>query len=67
MAIWKNNEGYYDPTAGEAISNVANKKERTPEEIDYLVRMFKDTASLCGYDITERIVFRDRKTGKIWR
>lgn len=58
-----NGEKYSDPTADKAIRNV----NTPPEDISLLVRMMKSMASIAGYEIAERIVFRDRETGKEWR
>lgn len=58
-----NAEGYSDPTADKAIRNAT----AVPDNISQLVKIFKIIASLAGYEITERIVFRDKETGKEWR
>lgn len=58
-----NKEGYKDDTAETAIKHT----NRPPETVIYLVHTFRNIASLCGYDITNRIEFLDRRTGKEWR
>lgn len=63
-----NHEGYSDTTAERAIAKVMRQqREEIPDDISFMVRTFKNMASLLGYDISERIVFKDRKTGKEWR
>ena len=37
-----------------------------PQDVIDLVHMMRALASICGYDITSRIHFRDRKTGREW-
>lgn len=58
-----NQEGYKDETAEKAVRHAT----KPPETVTYLVHTFRQIASLCGYDITNRIVFYDRHTGKEWR
>ena len=55
----RNGSGYYDPTAYQAMKNVI-KNEPTFETIFYITE-------LAGFQIEERIVLKDKKTGKIWR
>lgn len=59
----KNAEGYRDPTAGKAIQ----KADRPPEDVSRMIELIKEFANLCGYDITNRIWLRDRKTGREYR
>ena len=58
----KNKEGYPDPTAGKAIQ----RADRPPAVIDWMVKVFKEVAEKMGYEITNRIVFKDRNTGRKW-
>lgn len=58
----KNKEGYPDPTAGKAIKQA----DRQPAVIDWMVKVFKEVAEKMGYEITNRIVFKDRNTGRKW-
>lgn len=58
----KNGEGYPDPTAGKAI----READKPPEAVSWLVKTYKELASLLGYEITGRIHFRDKKTGREW-
>lgn len=67
-----NNEGYQDQTAERAIAYASHtsrspQPDRTPQEVTDLVHVLKDMARCCGYDISNRIYLRDRKTGKEWR
>lgn len=58
----KNKEGYNDSTAGTAI----RRADKQPEEVDWMVKMFREVAEKLGYEIANRIAFRDRHTGRKW-
>lgn len=59
----KNGEGYPDPTMSEGI----RAAERPPEAIRWMIKLFQEIAWKFGYEITGRIHFRDRTTGREWR
>ena len=61
--MYKNSEGYSDPTAGKAIKEA----DMPPKDVIDLVKAFKSIASIAGYEITNRIWFKDRETGREWR
>lgn len=56
--MYKNKEGYPDPTAGEAISNM-----RMPPQIWRAYKMLQAAAKAAGLEITR---FKDR-SGKEWK
>ena len=61
--IRKNSEGYSDPTPYHVL-----KKEQLEEE--RFKRLMATIFYICenaGFHIEERLVIRDRKTGRIWR
>lgn len=58
--MYKNSEGYPDPTAGKAIRTAS----RMPTHIHNAYVAINNVASLMGFEITG---LRDRKTGKVWR
>lgn len=67
-----NQEGYADPTAEKAVSNVMRDGRHTNVQdksaaIAYLVRMMKNEANAMGFDIINRIEFRDKRTGEEYR
>ena len=68
----KNADGYNDPTVDKAFSNVL-KKPVSEQELKALARLMKlmrflrFTAGEFGFEIEERIVLRDKRTGKILR
>lgn len=61
--IKHNGSGYTDPTAFEAIKNVTEEEKKLAKTI----KTIKSIAELAGYEVEERIVLKDKETGKIWR
>lgn len=59
----KNHSGYSDPTAYAAITKVDKEMERRNK----VLHIVHDICELSGFQIEERIVLKDKKTGKIWR
>ena len=59
----KYSEGYYDPTAFEALRNINKEDERFHK----LLHMIFYLCELAGFDIEGRIVLIDKKTGRVWR
>ena len=59
---YRNNEGYQDPTAGQAITSA----DRPPKQVAQVIYIFKLIASLAGFDIVGKIRLRDRETGREW-
>lgn len=70
--MYKNAEGYSDPTPGEATSNI--RKEQRQQEaaerlavISRLIPVMKQTAELAGFEVVGRITLKDKETGKEYR
>lgn len=61
--MYKNHEGYPDPTQGKAI----READKPPEEVSKAVEYLKGIASLMGYEVSNRIWLKDKKTGREWR
>ena len=61
--IRKNQFGYSDPTAFEAILRTDKELKR----LNKTVNAIRDICELAGYEVEGRIVLKDKKTGKIWR
>ena len=59
----RNGSGYTDPTAYNAIKNVTEEEKK----LSKVIKTIKSIAELAGYEIEERIVLKDKQTGKIWR
>lgn len=58
-----NREGYKDPTAEEAMRNIMSK----PADLEDLIWVIRKTAGMMGYDITNRMHFKDRRTGREYK
>ena len=58
--LYKNQEGYCDPTAGKAIQDAS----RILHHVKEAHKASKDIASLLGFEV---LVLRDRKTGRVYR
>ena len=66
--MYKNAEGYSDPTPGEAMSNI--RREQRQQEaaerlavISRLIPVMKQTAELAGFEVVGRITLKDKETG----
>lgn len=70
--MYKNAEGYSDPTPGEAMSNIRReqRQQETAERlavISRLIPVMKQTAKLAGFEVVGRITLKDKETGKEYR
>lgn len=67
----KNGEGYADPTAGAAWSNIRRGERQQEAErmtaISNLIPVMKQTAELVGFEVVGRITLKDKATGKEYR
>lgn len=61
--MYKNKEGYPDPTAGKAIK----KADKMPDHVTWFVKTVKDIAGLVDLELIERVQVRDKTTGKEYR
>lgn len=59
----KNSEGYIDPTAYEALKNVNKEDERFHKLLHTIFYL----CELAEFEVEGRIVFVDKKTGRVWR
>lgn len=67
--IRRNAEGYWDPTAFKAISKVDREKENDydSERFFMLIKAIKNICELSDFALEERVILRDKRTGRIWR
>lgn len=69
--MYRNQEGYHDPTAGQAMANIRREEQQREAEdiqtIGALMSIIRQTAALAGMEIVGRITFRDKDTGKEYR
>lgn len=62
----RNASGYMDPTAYKAISKVDQEADAENRLKKLLTTIFY-ICDLAGFHIEERLVIKDKKTGKVWR
>ena len=60
--IRKNGEGYGDPTAYQVL-----KREQEEERFRRLMATIFYICENAGFHIEERLVIKDKRTGRIWR
>ena len=65
----RNGEGYYDPTAYEALRNIERSVASEKEEARFhkLLHTIFYLCELAGFRIEGRLILRDEKTGRIWK
>ncbi len=61
--MYRNNEGYPDPTAAAAI----RKADKTPELVEWYIKMIKDLARIFDFELIGKVQIRDKKTNRIYR
>ena len=65
--MYKNNEGYADPTVGAALS-VVSKEEQEVEKLNHkIIQSFRLLVELAGFEIIGRITLKHKKSGKIFK
>ena len=73
--ISKNGSGCSDPTARKAICKVIgdmnseNESEirESKKRLDEVLNIVNAAVRLAGFELEERIVLKDKKTGRVWR
>lgn len=61
--IRKNASGYSDQTAYQAIKNIENEDDKFYKLLDTIFNI----CELSGFHLEERIVLKDKNTGKVYR
>ena len=67
MQMYKNSEGYVDPTAGAAMATV--KREENSELNDRnhkLIHAIRNIVDLAGFEIVGRVTLKHKKSGKVF-
>lgn len=65
--MYKNSEGYVDPTAGAAMATV--KREENAELSDRnhkLIYAIRNVVDLAGFEIVGRVTLKHKKSGKVF-
>lgn len=69
--MYKNQEGYSDPTPGAAFSNILREERQKEGDrlavIGRLIPVMKGAAELAGFEVVGRITLKDKATGKEYR
>lgn len=60
--MYRNNEGYPDNTAGEAVE----RADRPPHAVKQVIYILHLIASLAGMEIVGRVTLKDKETGREW-
>lgn len=60
---WENNSGCKDPTAYAATKPITDEEQRVSD----LVKAIKTLTRLAGFDVMNRIEFRERRSGRTYR
>ena len=60
----KNSEEYSDPTVYNALRNIEKDGD---DRFHKLLDTIFTICELSGFHIEERIIVKDKKTGKVWR
>ena len=59
-----NASGCKDPTPYQALKNIESSRH---DEARRLIETIFYISHLAGFSVEERIVLKDKKTGKVWR
>ncbi|MBR5583368.1 MAG: hypothetical protein IKW21_02445 [Lachnospiraceae bacterium] len=59
-----NESGCPDPTAYYGTKNVIKEEAEMENKVHSLIHIFKEIAKLAGFDITNRVHFRHKKSRK---
>ena len=65
--IWKNKEGYSDPTAGAVLSKASREERLLYLRVGDLIHELKELIDEAGFELLARIELRDKKTGREFR
>lgn len=63
----KNIEGYADPTASMALSEVSREEHETDKRAYDLVKVLKFIIRTAGFELVERVHLKDTKSGRVYK
>ena len=61
----RNGSGYYDPTAYAVMKKIESDIET--ERFHKLLNAIFDICELSDFHIEERLIIKDKRTGRVWR
>ncbi len=72
MSFYRNGEGYFDPSAGAALTVIAQKQKRLAKikrrnDFEKLCAQFEQQAKKLGFEFPGQIWLRDKKSGIIFK
>ena len=65
--LLRNASGYIDPTAYEAIKRADAEVNADTWRFHELLDTIFSMCELADFELVERIILKDKRTGKIWR
>ena len=66
-SVYRNKSGCYDPTAGDAISKADMELEKERERLQKVLDAIFAVCDAADFHVEDRIVLKDKRTGRIWR
>lgn len=67
VKLGKNQDGYKDPTAFQAIKQVIKEEETEEKQLATLVFILKYIINMAGFEPISRIELRSKKSGRVYR
>lgn len=64
---YKNHEGYNDPTPHKALKTAGSLDMEEAKRMDEALKSARRIFSVAGFEVVERIVLRNVRTGKVYR
>lgn len=62
-----NSEGYADPTAYEGMKGIIREESEAEKRVHDLVKVLKYIINSAGFELTERVQLKDKKTGREYK
>jgi len=62
-----NSEGYADPTAYEGMKDIIREESEAEKRVHDLVKVLKYIINSAGFELTERVRLKDKKTGREYK
>lgn len=62
-----NSEGYADPTAYEGMKGIIREESEAEKRVHDLMKVLKYIINAAGFELSERVQLRDKKTGREYK
>lgn len=63
----KNQDGYKDPTAFQAIKQVIKEEETEEKQLATLIFVLKYIINMAGFELNGRIELKNKKSGRVYK